>query len=117
MHRNSTEIHTLLSVSELEALYEKKRQQARKRILDDGVKVTSSGFVDTNAGAVLTCAAAIEITAAKSKQDAEKSVQRAAAEARKAARLADRERKEREKADIEHHPERLDINKAEVYRW
>ena len=76
LHRSGRELGNLLSVHQLEELYNERRKTARVRILGENVIVTASGYVDTVEGAVLTSANAMRQVAEKARSDALKRAER-----------------------------------------
>lgn len=72
VHKSPIDVGIIITVQQLDALYQAEHFVARRRILGGDIIVTKQGFVNTTAGAVLTCDEAMKMTAEKSQCDAER---------------------------------------------
>lgn len=93
VHRSANDEGTIITVPQLDTLYQAERLVARRRILGDNITVTKQSFVNTTAGAVLTCEAAIKMTAGRLRRDAERLAEKAAAAARREEKKVERAEK------------------------
>lgn len=92
---NADNLTEMLTVDELERLFEAKRQILRTKVLGEDTVISKSGFVDTSNGAVLTSVRALALAEGKFTSDTAQRVSKELRATQSAERASRREEKTR----------------------
>lgn len=97
--RSAKNVAEIVSVQDLEDLYEERRRAVRTSILGADAQIASCGYLDTSNGLVLTSARAMELAREKAGRDREKRELKSIAELRRDVAAAKRHRMQRAEAE------------------